>query len=179
MQEIWKPVAGFEDQYEVSNLGSVRTIGRFVAARGDSKRWLPTRLMRSHVTYRGYAQLMFKVGRKNIHQLVHRLVAIAFVSGRDQGPQVNHIDGNKLNNRADNLEWCTSAENCSHARAENLYEQARGERGANAKLTNTEVLVIRSRLALGETHTAISKDYAVSRTVITRIASGARWNSVR
>lgn len=179
MQEIWKPVPGYEGRYDISTFGNVRTVGRFINAPRGRTRWIPERNLSTHITARGYVQTMFKVGSKNIHQLVHRLVARAFVPNPSSLPQVNHKDGNKTNNHVENLEWCTSQENCAHARREKLYEQARGERGANAKLTNAQVLVIRRRIANGETHTAISKDYAVNRTVITRIASGARWGSVR
>lgn len=179
MQEIWKPVPGYEGRYDISTLGNVRTVGRFINAPRGRTRWIPERNLSTHITARGYVQTMFKVGTKNFHQLVHRLVAAAFIDNPDHRPQVNHIDGNKLNNCVTNLEWCTSAENCAHARRENLYEQARGENGANAKLTNADVLAIRARLRSGETHKAISLDYQVSRTVITRISNGTRWASIR
>ena len=179
MQEIWKPVPGFEGRYDVSNMGNVRTVGRFINAPRGRERWIQERNLSTHITTRGYVQTMFKIGTKNIHQLIHRVVASAFIQNPHELPQVNHIDGDKTNNHVENLEWCTSQDNCTHARREKLYEQARGERGGGAKLTNEEVLFIRTRLASGETHTAIANDYSISRTVITRIANGTRWATIR
>lgn len=179
MQETWKSVPGFEGRYEVSNTGKARTVGRFIKAPRGRERWLPDAELNTHITTRGYVQTMFKVGQKNFHQLVHRLVAIAFIPNPDALPQVNHKDGDKTNNHVSNLEWCDSKENCAHARRERLYEPARGQNAGGAKLTNEQVVSIRARLELGETHESIARDYPVSRTVITRIASGARWSSVR
>ena len=179
MQEEWMPVLGFEDRYLVSDLGNVQMLGRWVACRGGSKRWLAPKRKVAQVTLRGYLETTFKVGRRDKHVLIHRLVAEAFIPNCEQLPQVNHKDGNKLNNQTTNLEWCTSQENCVHARVERLYEQARGERAGGAKLTNEQVIEIRSRLLSGETHESISKDYPVQRPVISRIASGERWASVR
>lgn len=179
MDEVWKPVQGYEGRYEVSSSGKVKTVGRFINAPRGRQRWINEAELSTHITSRGYVQTMFKVGQKNFPQLVHRLVATAFIENPESLPQVNHMDGNKLNNHASNLEWCTSKENCAHARRERLYEPARGQNAGGAKLTNEQVLEIRKRLSSGETHESISLDYPVNRTVITRIASGARWNGIR
>ena len=179
MPEIWKPVVGFEGRYLVSNLGNVQMLGRWLAVRGGAKRWLAPKLKAQRQTKRGYLDTTFKIGRKDKHVLVHRVVAEAHVDNPDNLPQVNHKDGDKTNNSATNLEWCTSKENCIHARRERLYEQASGQRAGGAKLTNDQVLEIRARLAAGETQTAIALDFPVQRTVITRIANGTRWASVR
>lgn len=179
MQEEWKPVVGFEDRYLVSNCGQVQMLGRWIAVGHGGKRWLAAKTKVPQETTRGYLETTFKVGRRDKHFLIHRLVALAFLPNPNGLPQVNHKDGDKLNNHASNLEWCSSKENCDHARREKLYEQARGQGAGGAKLTDLQVIEIRSRLAAGETHTAIALDYPVQRTVISRIASGTRWASVR
>lgn len=102
MQEIWKPVLGYEGLYEVSNLGNIRnmlTNKIFHIKKGCP--YKKVRLKNSN----GEA--------KNLY--VHRIVAEAFIDNHDNLPQVNHIDGNKLNNNADNLEWVSSSENIRHA----------------------------------------------------------------
>lgn len=175
MQEIWKPVLGYEGRYEVSNLGAVRTVGRYISAPQGRIRWLPERNLSTHITARGYVQTMFKVGSKAIHQLAHRLVAEAFIPNNGDLPQVNHLDGDKQNNCSTNLEWTTSQDNCLHARHENLYEQARGEKAGGAKLTAAAVVDIRERAASGITHDSLSRTYGIDRSAITRIINRQRW----
>ena len=95
----WKKIAGFEN-YSVSNTGNVRN---------DRT----GRILKMRIGTTGYYQVM--MGRKTSPQYVHRLVAIAFIANYEGKPQVDHIDGNKLNNVYTNLEWVTSSENNLHA----------------------------------------------------------------
>lgn len=103
--EEWRPLAdeysGFN--YEVSQLGRVRN--------ATSKR-----VLRQKTTRCGYRSLvLYCTGRPRKYVNVHRLVATSFVDGRACGLEVNHIDGNKQNNCAENLEWVTKSRNSSHA----------------------------------------------------------------
>lgn len=84
----------------------------------------PEREMSYIKNNRGYLSV---VVRKKTHML-HRLVAQAFIPNPKNKPFVNHIDGNKLNNRVDNLEWCTTAENNRHARKTGLHVQIKGHK---------------------------------------------------
>ena len=108
-KEIWKDIKGFEGRYQVSNFGNVRTL--------NWKHSGKIRLMSPDHTPNGYLTMVFRLGgagSKQKHPLVHRLVAQAFIPNPENKPYVNHIDGNKLNNRIDNLEWVTRAENEKH-----------------------------------------------------------------
>lgn len=102
--EQWKPIEGTDGKYEVSNLGHVRTNG---------KRPGLLTLTKQKSGYR-YAMIQLNNGKqKNCR--VHRLVAEHFLPNPDNMKEVNHKDGNKDNNRADNLEWCTRSHNVKHS----------------------------------------------------------------
>ena len=104
MQEEWRPVVGY-DGYEVSNFGRVRSLPK----PGQHKR---TIIMKTFSLPSGYSVVTF-CGRKK--ELVHRVVASAFIPNERKLPIVNHLDGDKTNNMVSNLEWCTSKENCRHS----------------------------------------------------------------
>lgn len=103
-KEIWLPVTGFEDRYFVSNLGRIRS------------NTIRSVIRKPHITPNGYTS--YRLIRKDYSYKIfsgHRLVAIHFIPNPENKPEVNHIDGNKLNNNIENLEWCTSSENQRHA----------------------------------------------------------------
>lgn len=102
-REEWKTVESYEGIYEVSNTGKVRNI-----------RNNPPKLMSIEISRGGYARVGLNKNNKQKHFQLHRLVASAFVPNPENKPQVNHIDENKLNNNAYNLEWCTHLENSNH-----------------------------------------------------------------
>lgn len=106
---------------------------------------------------------------------VHRLVAIHFINNPDNLPQVNHIDGNKLNNHIDNLEWCTNQENILHAIKIGLNDYKRNTKGiqnGNSKLSLEQVNDIKSSK---EKNIVLAEKYKVSAMLISLIKRGKRW----
>lgn len=112
-EEIWKPVVGYEGRYEVSNLGRVRSVDHKYT-RPHFRTGAPTEYsVKGRVIYQyckkdttTYNVRLSKGPTVKTHA-VHRLVAQAFIPNPDNLPEVNHMDENRHNNRADNLEWCT------------------------------------------------------------------------
>lgn len=114
-QVIWKPVIGFEDRYEVSNDGRVRSLDIYVKCRGGKTRLSKGRIKPLYRNNRGYVIVNLCRDNTAAYSLVHRLVAEAFIANPHNKPQVNHIDGDNTNNCADNLEWVTDNENKAHS----------------------------------------------------------------
>lgn len=105
--EIWVVLPNYSN-YEISNKGNIK-----------SKR--QNKIMRSWRINSGYSVIsLVDNNGKSTKWLVHRLVATAFIKNTLAKPLINHIDGNKLNNNATNLEWCSNSENITHARATGL-----------------------------------------------------------
>lgn len=115
-KEIWKPIKGFEGLYEVSNLGRIKSCDKEWAIYRGVISHRKGQIMKDKEVAGGYMQIsLSKNGKQSMH-LTHRLVASAFVDNIDNKPHVNHKDGNKKNNHADNLEWVTPSENQIHSR---------------------------------------------------------------
>lgn len=112
--EIWKPIEGYEDRYEVSNLGRVRSLDMVlpcVVNGVETTRVRHGKIIKPFVGRTGYHYAMLRDGKRSKNCRVHRLVAAAFVPNPLHLSEVNHKDEDKSNNRADNLEWCTSKYN--------------------------------------------------------------------
>lgn len=109
---------------------------------------------------------------------IHRLVAEAFVPRVEGKDTVNHIDGNKLNNRADNLEWADRSEQMYHAYDNDLKKPMRGENNGNAKLTAEQVEAIRKeyvRYSKEHGTVALGKKYGVNNSTIGAIVRGVTY----
>ena len=113
--EEWRDVAGYEGCYEVSNLGRVRSVDRSFVTKTGKVVPIAGVEKHPHVNPNGYMEVNLHRGSKHKLARVHRLVAEAFIPNPECKPEVNHIDGNKLNNSAVNLEYCTNDENNEHA----------------------------------------------------------------
>jgi len=115
-KEIWRDVKGFEGLYQVSDKGRVKSLERTFIDKIGRKRTILGRILKPGITPSGYLQVHLFDSSRGVEKwfLVHRLVCGAFHQNPENKPCVNHIDENKANNAASNLEWCTAFENNTH-----------------------------------------------------------------
>lgn len=109
-KEVWKQYPDY-DFIEVSNLGRVRTKDRTVIRSDGRKRFVKGQVLKQHDNGNGYLYVHFRVDDKMVSLRVNRAVAITFIPNPYNYPVVNHIDNNRMNNAASNLEWCTRVAN--------------------------------------------------------------------
>jgi hypothetical protein len=111
--EIWKDIDGFIDQYQVSNLGNVKSLERLVR-NNHSFRMSKERILKPGKTKSGYYFVNLSVDGKSYCKDIHRMVALEFFGHENKHLTVNHKDGDKLNNNVSNLEFMTQAQNNEH-----------------------------------------------------------------
>ena len=172
--EIWKQVPGYYN--EVSNFGNVRSITHKA---GNGKTYQGKNL-KPVLTNSGYVNINLITGndKDRIVKRVHRLVAELFIPNPDGKDEVNHIDGNKQNNRADNLEWVTRNENEQHAYDTGLITILKGSERPLAKLTENDVIKIREEYAKGCLQIELASKYGVARQTISSIVNRKAWTHV-
>lgn len=132
MNEIWKDIKEYEGLYQVSNLGNVRSLGRYVKNKNNKLQYFPEKILKTG-NVQEYLKVTLSNNNKQRYYRVHRLVAEAFISNPENKPEVNHIDGDKKNNCVDNLEWCNRSENEKHAYKNGLAKPSQKQKNAVAK----------------------------------------------
>lgn len=179
MSEVWKPIPEWEGLYEASSMGRIRSLSRVSPY---ENRWgtITLRKHKGRVLNPGYARrtgywivVLNGEGRKET-KAVHVAVCEAFHGLRPDGLDVAHENGDKSDNRAENLSYKT--------RKENLADQLRhgtrlhGEKRWNAKLSADEVLQIVKRRKMGERPHDLAEEFGVNQSQICHIMSGKCWS---
>lgn len=117
MTEEWRGIEGYENLYQVSNLGRVRSVDRYVKTKSNSKCFRKGKILKQSEDNDGYKRLNLSKNGKPKLYLVHRLVAMTFLQNPHNYPFVNHKDENPSNNEVSNLEWCTNEYNINYGTA--------------------------------------------------------------
>lgn len=185
MNEIWKDISGFQGCYQVSNLGRIKSIDRYVKCGKNGTKFQKGKVIKQSVNKYGYCQVRLSNGRKNkFSYTVHRLVAIAFIQNEIKYKQVNHIDGNKKNNNVDNLEWCNNSYNQIHAYKTGLQDRSKYYAGRPRRMVAKLSKDLRI-LEIYDTVTQASKENQISESCIDRVClkqrkttHGHKWSFV-
>ena len=134
--------------------------------------------LKPNVNNKGYYSVKLYLDGIYKYATVHRLVAKAFVSNPNNYSYVNHIDGNKQNNKYTNLEWCTNSHNLKHAYQLGL-KSATGENNGRAKITQEIAIKIKEESLSGDSRIKdIALKYNVSNTLVSEIKSGVKWKHI-
>jgi hypothetical protein len=177
MEEVWKDVPGYEGFYQASSFGRVRSLPRMRQGKHGPAR-ISGRLMTPWKD-KGYWLVRARRDGHSTMVGIHRMVLGAFKGAAPNGSasHCNHINGVKDDNRIENLEWVTPAQNSAHAVAMGLVKK-KGEQNQNAKLTAPKVLEIRAMLAAGVTQDRIAAKFGVTAPLISYINTGKLWTRV-
>lgn len=173
MTEIWKDIPGYEGRYQASTEGRIRGVDRLqVVVYKDGRsgsRLLKGRVLSTCPGSNGYPYVGLRKtqnAKSAQFQLVHHLIALTFLGKRPKGKVVCHSDGDKENNRLENLRYDTETENRL-----DIYRIG----GKCGKLSTEQAKDVKNRLARGESKNSIAKCYGISRTAVRYIAKGEHF----
>lgn len=169
---MWARVPGYEDKYFISDSGIlVSTASRSrVKCPKDLSKYPHT--IKPAIKKDGYYGVCLKDGNRQKNVYIHRLVALAFIPNPEHKPQVNHKNGNKLDNRVENLEWTTAQENTRHAWDTGLHGHI--NRGLR-RLSDDDVIAIRKSK---ERQRELAKRYGVCQSTISSIKNYKRYKEL-
>lgn len=167
--EEWRTIPSFNNLYEVSNYGRVRS---WLNSGNTKLQLTEPRYLSQQQDKKGYiVYFLMKEGKQRSFR-AHRLVLHAFVGPSDL--QVNHKNGNRSDNYIDNLEYCTGSENMTHAYTVLKRQVLQGKNNGNTKFSEAQVAQIRDLAAKGMTPPAIARITGISRPYVQSIVSGKR-----
>ena len=180
MDKEFRTIVGYEGLYSVSQDGQVKSVSRTKTTYGGA-RHIPVkeRILSTVCDRGGYPVVHLSKNGKARQISVHRLVASAWIGQPPAGkPHINHKDGQKTNNHASNLEWCSPAENFSHAVSTGLHASSVGSSNIKAKLTDDDVLYIRSLPYSRGLINELAGRFKVTRLCIGRIRRRVSWTHI-
>ncbi len=150
------------------NLYSITTDGRIFSHK--TEKWLKCDIRK------GYLYTVLYKDKKRYCATVHRLVALNFIKKVIGKRHVNHLNGNKLDNRVENLEWCTSGENQRHAINSGLKKPLCGSNNGASKLSEEDIIAIRNNITKNQRE--LAKEFNISYQQISRIIRNERWKHI-
>jgi hypothetical protein len=176
-QEVWLDIPDYEGLYQASSFGRIRSIDRKILCKDGRSKLIKGTTLTPTKTKHGYLALALCCNGVPQTHTVHKLVSRAFLGFRPEQMQVNHLDGNKSNNAASNLEYCTPSENTRHAFRTGL-NLSKGEVNPSAKLKANDIKSIVARASNGETLRSIAASYGLVVSSIWAIVNNKAWRHI-
>lgn len=178
-EETWKDVVGYENLYEVSSFGRIKSKGKTVTYSQGKMVEYPSVIRKIEVhKLNGYCYIGFRLNKKSSKHRVHRLVAIAFIPNPKNLPQINHKDFNKTNNHVGNLEWCDAFHNQQHAQIKpnRKFQRHRLGMSGDKSVHSKPVLCFKDKVFIKEyvSATFAMKDTQVHQSKISAVCLGKR-----
>jgi hypothetical protein len=178
MKEIWMDISGYEDFYQCSNFGRIKSLGRIILKSNGIKYTAKERILSPGLDSYGYLQVPLTNSNKERKTfLVHRLVCTAFLGASDM--DINHKDGVKINNHVSNLQYCTKSENMLHAYKLGLKKictfHGPDRRHPATKFTEENVKSMIEKAHNGTPLKSIAEEFETSSVYVKRIVQGRNW----
>lgn len=170
MSEIWKKIPGFEEHYAISDHGVIRSIPR--KGVNSSKRPIS-----ASFAHDGYARVVLSKNGKRHNKMIHALVLEAFVGPRPEGFLVRHLNGDRTDNRLENLTWGTALENQRDRITHGT--DVRGEKNPQSSLTEQQVVEMRIKRHGGASLKELALEFGVTKTLVSTICRGRAWAHAR
>lgn len=171
----WYDIKRYGGCYQISDSHKIRSISRTVVDKIGRPLKFHGKYLTVKISKSGYFFVRLSIKDKSKREFIHRLIAEVKINNLSNLPFINHIDGNKLNNSIENLEWCTHAQNMAHAFRTNLVPRVVGENQARSKLKNNEVReIFASKLVLRK----LAEIYNVDHKTIRAVKKGITWNHI-
>jgi len=181
--ETWKEIKNYEGFYEVSSLGRVRSLTRYIKQKNNSKKKIAGKILKPIPNKNGYLMVTLSKDCKGKRYFVHRLVADAFILNKNNKKEVNHIDENPKNNKVNNLEWVTHLENSNYGTrgkriSKNLKEWCKKNRVKKVKQVSLNGIFIKEWESAKDVQKELginSKGISLCATKRRKTAGGYKW----
>ncbi len=180
VNEIWKDIPNYVGFYQASNKGNIRSVERVVNGKWGNDAVRKSVVLKPAKSKVGYLRCLLMKNSKRKNYSVHRLVALTFIDNNTPHNQINHLDGNKLNNCFCNLEWCSSTENNRHARLIGLNVSKSGQYHHSYGLKNKQShVLINTETQEIKPICEVAKEYGYTARHITMMVKEERTNKTK